>query len=99
MIAKSLMTIPVLSFVLVAADTLVSLDRGNSYEMSRPNNADYWSARIFATRAKGFEKKPVTATLLGASVGVQTLSDAAAPFENPTAYETAGELAGFDVLT
>jgi hypothetical protein len=96
---KHLITVSFLPVALMGADTLVSLDRGTAYEMSQPKGADYWSARVFVTRAKGFENKSITATLLGASIGTQSAADQAPWFENPTPYAVASDLAAFDIAT
>jgi hypothetical protein len=81
----------------IAAEPVVSIDRGAAYDLTYSATCQCWSARVFVTRAKGFEKRPVIASIAGVAIGAQSTGELA--LQNPVPVNVSNDLAAFDLST
>lgn len=78
-------------------ETLLTVGRGTSYDLSYVQTCDCWSVRVFVTPAAAYASKTINAVVLGASMGAQSPADLV--LEMPRAVKAGNELVAFDFST
>lgn len=78
-------------------ETILTVDRGTTYDLSYLKSCDCWSVRIFVTPAAAYAGHDIDAAVVGIAMGTQSPADLV--LEKPKAVNVDKALVGFDFST
>src|SRR5262245_14476758 len=84
---------------LAQSTTILTLDRGQAYEMTRDAQQERWSVRVYVTPSEKFAKEPIAVAIRGVTAGSRSDSSLGEMFEEPRRYPEKGRVVAFDLTT